>query len=71
MNTLQQAFLEYADKVIPDTAGPVQQAETRQAFYAGALSTFQLVSAFSEQEESVAMQMIDTLDQEINIFFKQ
>ena len=70
MNTAQQAWEDYRAATMPKDAPDVQVAETRQAFYAGALATFQLMIAFSEYSEEAAAEMLDTLNEEICVFFE-
>ena len=65
MNTLQAAWHGYLETVVPDDAKDVQLKETEQAFYAGALSTFQLMLQFADFQEDTAAMMVDTLNQEI------
>ncbi len=70
MNTAQQSWEEYRAATMPKNAPPVQVAETRQAFYAGCLATFQLMVAYSEYDEDTAAQMLDTLSEEVADFFE-
>jgi len=69
MNTIQESFKGYADKVIPKEAGITQIKETQQAFYAGSLSTIQLFLKIIEFDEDTACKMLDTLNEEVDTFF--
>ena len=65
MRTLQECHGTFLDKVVPDDAGDAQKHDMEMAFYAGALSTFQLMLQFADFPEDTAAMMVDTLNQEI------
>ena len=65
MRTLQECYGTFLDKVIPDDAGDAQKHDMEIAFYAGALSTFQLMLKFADFPEDTAALMVDTLNLEI------
>lgn len=53
MKTLREIWLSYLERVVPNTAGPVQVEETRRAFYAGAIAI--LGAAYQLGEETVSV----------------
>ncbi len=69
MNTIQEKFKGYADKVIPKGASYIQRKETEQAFYSGAFSMMNIMLDVSEYDEETACKMLDTIKEEIDFYF--
>lgn len=69
MSTLQDQFVIYRDACYPPASGKlseVQEAETHQAFFAGALTTLDLITKASEKmPEDEAAKFLSTLATEI------
>lgn len=73
MKLIETAWLDYADKVLPKDAPPVQHSECRKAFYAGAgsliSSLLKVIGPGSEPTES-DMLILDGVQDEIEQFVK-
>lgn len=65
-NTLTHEWEQYAERVIPDDAGPVQINETKLAFYAGALIVQTMTVKIVEDidDEDAATQRVTNLYEE-------
>ena len=62
-------WADYRAKVVPQNAHPIQLAETRQAFYAGAIALFsEIVNGLSPEEESTEadLAMLDDIKREFD-----
>lgn len=55
-------------KIIPPDASPLQVKETRRAFYAGSLATYQLIVRLAERDEEAAMKVMAEIDDDIRMF---
>jgi hypothetical protein len=71
MKKLSELWQSYAANMLPPSASDTQRRETRRAFYAGALSIFNvIVENLTEdpepQEEDV--RMLETLEEELSAF---
>jgi len=68
MNTLEQQWIIYRDAVYPKSQGgpdPIQEIETRQAYFAGCLTVLKFaVEASSEMPEEQAFKFIGDLIKE-------
>ena len=45
MQRLREIWDAYSATMLPNTAGPIQSAETERAFYSGAIATIKLITA--------------------------
>lgn len=55
-------------RVIPPDASPLQVKESRRAFYAGAVATFQLIVRNADRDEETAMRVMSAIDDDIRMF---
>ena len=70
MNTIQDAWLNYKSKVVPDSACEIQVNETKQAFYAGSLCAFSLLGTVAEKyTEEQGANILEGIDKELADFF--
>lgn len=68
---MAEQWNEFARKVIPKDASPVQRQEMRRAFYAGAQSIlFRVISAFAPETEPTEadLQIMSDVNQELEDF---
>ena len=73
MGTIKESWESYKELVIPKTAGPVQIAETRQAFYAGAHVVFGITTMIGEPfvPEELGLAQLDALKAELDAYQKE
>jgi hypothetical protein len=64
---LEEIYNDYAAKVLPPQAGAVQRKETRQAFFAGAVSAMGLLQQAAD-DELQALHICQDLEAEVNAF---
>jgi len=62
--TIEEKWQDYLTRVIPKSAGSVQISESRAAFFAGALSAFNLVTNLPDNEDE-AVERMDTIYAEL------
>ena len=70
--SLELMYNTYAKQTIPEHAGEAQRKDTKRAFFAGALSTLQVLSIASESAmtEKEGAKFIHELNEETIEFFK-
>ncbi len=69
---VEHMWLMYARAVLPRHVSQIQHDETRNAFYAGFLECFKMMSEFSsELEEDDACILFNRLSKEANEFFEE
>lgn len=57
MKTIQEVWLSFLKQVVPASAGMVQRAETKVAFYAGATAMFGLMKNLSDNQDEGVKQL--------------
>jgi hypothetical protein len=65
MDLTDKSWVLYRTLVYPQGIPPTQEAECRQAFFAGALSTFNLMQQISLAPEAAAVACVEQLHQEL------
>jgi hypothetical protein len=69
MNTVQSLLEHYSKSVIPEDAPDIQIFETKNAFYAGALSLLKLQLQLPDNDNIAAM-ILDNIHKECNDYFE-
>ena len=67
--SVKELWEEYS-KTLPKGAGDIQRRETRNAFYAGAISMFTVVNLIAELPEESACEVLAKLNNECDAFVK-
>jgi len=72
MNTVQQAWAHFQEKIIPKDAPTIQRVEMKRAFYAGAAAVLSVNAAISEPgtSEDAGVAILNGLLQEVTDFAK-
>ncbi len=74
VNLIESAWHDYKSKVVPMGASPVQVAETRKAFYAGAASLLKsMLTALGPGKEATEsdLAIMDGVQEELDEFFEK
>jgi hypothetical protein len=64
---LEEIYNSYAANVLPRQAGAVQRRETRQAFFAGAFSMFDVLRT-AAVDSAMEIEVVDDLHEEMSAF---
>lgn len=67
-NVVEKGWESYFRKVVPPGAGPVQIRETRQAWYASAVSLMYVIKKLSEVPEDDALGQLNLIMDELTRF---